>query len=95
MSTIYTPTKSNDAHAAASTFRAALATAAQEGFTASALTDETLQDAVGGSAGHGAMLLAASELSLEHAMLVLNALDAAGVTAFKSEIADAIDAIVA
>ena len=100
MSTIYTPTKSNDAHAAAKTLREALAAAASAGFTASALDEEGLQDAVGGSAGHGVKLTSASELDLAHAMLVFNALagaaenDAdAGVVAFKDALTDALDAI--
>ena len=97
MSTIYTPTKSNRAHEAAQTFRQALASAASAGFTASALTADDLQDAVGGSAGHGVKLTSASELDIAHAMLVLNALgdaeDAAGVAAFKAELDSALDAI--
>ena len=100
MSTIYTPTKSNDAHAAAKTLRAGLADAASAGFAASTLTEDDLQEAVGGSAGHGAKLLAASELDIPHAMLVFNALadnaenDAdAGVVAFKDAVTAALDAI--
>lgn len=100
MSTTYTPTRSNNAHAAAKTFREGLAAAVSAGFTASTLTEADLQAAVGGTAGHATKLLSASELDAAHAMLVFNALvdnaanDAdAGVVAFKNEVTDTLDAI--
>ena len=98
--TIYTPTRSNRAHEAAQALRQGLAAAVSAGFDASAITADELQEAVGGSAGHGAKLLAAGELDLAHAMLVYNALvetaanDAdAGVVAFKDAVTAALDSI--
>lgn len=100
MPTVYTPTKSNLAHAAAKTFRAGLAAAVTAGVTASTLTEAMLNDYIAGNPGDAARLLAASELDLSDAMLVYNALVSvaanntdAGVVAFDAEITTALNGI--
>lgn len=92
MSTIYTPTKSNLAHAAAKTFRAALADAVRAGVTASAQTTAELAEAAGVLEGEIVRINAASALGLEDAMHVAQNLDDAGYTAFRNDVHDAVDA---
>lgn len=92
MSTIYTPTKRNLAHAAARTFREELAAAVAAGVTASAQTSAELSLAAGASEGEVTRISSVSELSLEDAFHVAQNLDAAGYTAFRNAVHAAVDA---
>ena len=90
--TTYTPTKRNLAHAAAKTFRASLADAVRAGITAGALTEAEIAEAAGALEGEVVRVNSATALDLEDALHVAQNLDAAGYTAFRNAVHDAVDA---
>ena len=90
--TIYTPTKRNLAHAAAKTFRAALADAVRAGVTASEQSTAELAEAAGALEGEIVRKNSATALDLEDAFHVAQNLDEDGFTAFRDALHDAVDA---
>ena len=88
--TTYVPTKRNLAHAAAKTFREALADAVRAGVDADGQTAAEIAEDAGISADVLTQISSSTEIDLEDALHVARSLDDVGFAAFHGEVSDAL-----